>query len=722
MGNVVSIKAAPQATPDEPFSEQRRDYVGYAFERLGRVGLTPRPSQDKLARAVRDALKEARPLVAEAPTGTGKTLAYLVGALAAAQDLSVDRQMPIVIATATKGLQSQILDNDIGHLVRAELLDSGEAVLAKGRQNYFCVHAAEQLIEAGDHSQAEMFAEDDDAGAEDPRPHISLDVVGKMLEHHYAQAWDGDIDHWPLGDRPEGWERVAANSETCIGRACPHFDTCPLFRARARMAFARIVVANQDLVLADLAMRKEDVDPVLPFEQYLAVFDEAHHLPDKALGAARVDVQLQVLEGAFGPARGFADQFFRIPELVKAADRKTLAEADLSVAELLASLASLKATVQGIPVDSSTFHLRLRAGELPPSLLAACSRTQSAAGQLRDAFSEAVSILKGLDVNGRHAALAGKVNEMLGQYAAVKAHLATLDSGLDTFLSDKPGVRWVYVNEPVSSLHYSPVEGAEVLREVLWEQTRVRPVLISATLRDIRGFERFARKAGLPEDVEALAVESEFPYRENTVVLANMRHGPRRGEVERYRKELLETLPQFINPREGSLILCSSWSLLRLLAPVLVERFGSRVRMQGKLSFQALIRAHRRAVDLGEGSILVGVATLAEGLDLPGDYCKHVLITGIPFAVPSNPVEQEVAEQLGPAYFAERAMPDAFVKLVQMVGRLMRRSQDRGRITMFDNRLYLTPYGRQMLHALPPYRIRIERHDGSDRPGRVREA
>ena len=168
-------------------------------------------------------------------------------------------------------------------------------------------------------------------------------------------------------------------------------------------------------------------------------------------------------------------------------------------------------------------------------------------------------------------------------------------------------------------------------------------------------------------------------------------------------------LPAAINPREGTLIIFPSWAMLREFGPKLKARFGERkVRVQGEATVKMLVREHCSDIDRGEGAILAGVATLAEGLDLPGKYCTHVVIVSLPFAVPTDPVEQELSDQLGNKYFGERALPDAMVRLTQMVGRLLRRESDRGRVTIFDRRLATTSYGRQMLNALPPFQKVIE--------------
>lgn len=200
-----------------------------------------------------------------------------------------------------------------------------------------------------------------------------------------------------------------------------------------------------------------------------------------------------------------------------------------------------------------------------------------------------------------------------------------------------------------------------------------------------------------------------FPYEESEIVVPAMAATPKMAERRAYLLELQSKLPRAIKPKEATLVLVPSRAMLREIAPMLKSRLGEEcVLVQGDLSIKALLDKHKRRVASGLPSVLVGMATMAEGLDLPGKLCEHVVILALPFAVPTEPVEQELAEILGPKYFGERSLPDAMTRLLQMVGRLLRRETDRGRITVFDRRLVSTSYGKKMLMALPPFKKVIE--------------
>jgi ATP-dependent DNA helicase DinG len=139
---------------------------------------------------------------------------------------------------------------------------------------------------------------------------------------------------------------------------------------------------------------------------------------------------------------------------------------------------------------------------------------------------------------------------------------------------------------------------------------------------------------------------------------------------------------------------------------VLKKRFGeSAVLVQGEKPVKSLIALHQKRIDGGEGSVLVGLDTLAEGLDLPGNYCSHVVTSGLPFSVPTSALERELQKRLGDRYFEMHALPEATRKLIQATGRLVRRESDIGRITVLDPRLLNTGYGRRMLKSLPPFTV-----------------
>lgn len=658
-----------------------------------------REAQIQLSRDVAAAFLEGRPLTAEAPTGTGKTLAYLIGALSATDSSGLANKEPIVVSTATKALQQQLFDKDLPKLVRAGLLRQSEVAIAKGKGNYLCIKAAEEtalLLERGN-SDPELFI---DTRSEE----LDADELNRMVESFNAATWNGDFDHYE-GQPPRSVRSIAVSSDTCMRKKCPQFNECAYYKARASMAGCRLLVANHDLVLRDLLLISDGMEPTLPVANYFLVFDEAHHLPDKAIAVGSSEAPLTSLLAALPKVGGIQRILNGSPILKSLAAVKHIKPESFDRGPVGAPLRELIDVLAMLDVDDESGQRRFPKGVLPKPVEEAIDRSTAPLNTLFTDLSAMAEL-----VREAHSLLdkdvAEKANELLRRCLDVKTLAeATLKCFRALRASTGHYAKWVFRKDSVVTLHAAPLEGAQVLQPLLWQSERVTAtVMVSATLRDIGGFTRFTRRAGLPATAQFSTLPYTFPYKESTLTVAPMSATPKQAERRQFLAELSVKLPQAIDPKEGTLIIFPSWSMLRDFAPKLKARFGdARVRVQGEKMVKMLVRDHCRAIDHGEGSILAGVATMAEGLDLPGKYCTHVVIISLPFAVPTDPVEQELADQLGNKYFGERSLPDAMVRLTQMVGRLIRRESDRGRVTIFDRRLASTSYGKQMLNALPPF-------------------
>jgi ATP-dependent DNA helicase DinG len=676
------------------------DFIEDAYRRLAALpGFRVRADQVKLSRHIHKAFVDAAPIAAEAPTGTGKTLAYLIGALAAAEQLQDGSRLPVVIATATVGLQQQVLAGDLPRLIEAGIVHEGEAVLAKGRRRYFCVLAAERFLENGPAgSQFDLLDEQRNVDVEESQ------AVEEMLESFNARTWDGDFDTY-VGTPISARNDVAASPDTCLGRRCPYFDICPYFKARARLAHARIIVANQDLVLSDLAMASADKDPLFPANHYLCVFDEAHNLPDKALDAATANLELGAAAEELGRLPQAWKAVGRHIELVRLLARQSIDAGSFDSKALTGALAACIEEVRSMPVEDETHQMRFPGGTLPEKLLAATRMALEHAQGHNKLLEAATDALRNTNVGERGPALASAVAEGLYHLSRFSGLVRDVVRALELFTDTKRAVRWVFHHEKQASIHVCPLEGADVLRDILWGSSRLRVAMVSATLRDFAGFDRFATRAGTPDTLRTIALPHIFPYEECTLRTVSMEHSPRFDTRAKYEAELQSLLPRAVDAQEGTLILFPSRRLMRLCLEPLREALGGRVLAQGQMGIRELVREYRARREKGQGAVLCGLATMAEGLDLPGTLCTHVIICTLPFSVPTSPIERELAEQMGSRrHFDERVLPDTLVRLVQMVGRLMRRETDRGRITIFDKRLRETRWGRKLLVALPPFR------------------
>lgn len=695
MSNVLSMAAARAAA--SPI-----DYVDDIYERLTRGGeVKMRPGQADLSKAIRDSLVDNTPLAAEAPTGTGKTIAYLVGAMAASKHLEsalTGQTLPVVVATATVGLQNQVISNDLPKMIAAGLLAPDDVIIAKGRHRYFCNLAAQRLLsDDPEENQYDFFDAEANVDVD------GLDEMREMSEAYNARTWKGDIDSYDK-PKPIFWARVQASGDTCIGRKCDFFEECPYFDDRKKLVKARVVVANHDIVLADLLSQMADQEPVFPFNQYLLVVDESHHLPNKAMeaGASQADI-LKTLNALTGMAT-VSKKFFATGILTKFFDSKDIGPESFQTISLERALVQAHSAMKRIQVDPLNFHRRFPLGAIPADLMEKCQAVFTEVDALRDILGKASTSLKNATTVNSDPKQKPFVAEALYESSVMMGVLTRLWKATRSFVSDKPAVRWIFCNELNATLCVSPMEGDEMLKDLMWENPRVRVAMVSATLQDLTGFTRFRERAGLPPEARDYAMKSSFPYEKNHIYIEEMKHSPRQVERAKFEEELLHKLPQVINPDEGTLIICTSRKLMQILVPMLRSNFPGKVKAQDEKALKQLVDEHRADLDAGIGSILIGLATVAEGLDLPAHYCTHVIITALPFSVPTNPVEEERAERLGAAYFKKHAMPDTFVKLVQMVGRLMRRETDWGMITIFDNRLYSKAFGWEMLRALPNFK------------------
>jgi ATP-dependent DNA helicase DinG len=688
------------------------DFIDEAYTRLAALPhFRVRDGQKKLSREIRDAVLAGVPLAAEAPTGTGKTLAYLVGVIAAANEAVGDKAFSVVVATATKGLQAQIMTGDLPRLIEAGIIGDQDAVLAKGRGNYLCVAQAERLV-----ADSDSTGQYDLLDAERNSEVQTTEEVREMLQHFHGHAWVGDFDTYE-GMPPDDLEKVRASADTCVGKKCEFYDVCPFFKARARMSYAKIIVANHDLVLADLTMHKAEQEPLFPGGRYVAVFDEAHNLPDKALDAGSAHVNLLPYLDHFLKLPMYSRALFKLGDIARLMDKAHLSEADFSPRQLVGALEELIRQIRLIEVDDTSNQARLPGGEVPVDLEAAVKYAHQHTDALYKALADSTQQLKTTNLGDRNPAARSVIAELLYSASFFVNQVKKLAQALSLFTdTSSRAIRWVKHDDKYVELHTSPVEGADVLERLVWGNARVIPVLVSATLKDFEGFDRFRARAGMPESTRMVVLPHIFPYRESQLVLQDTRYSPKYETRTQYRAELRALMPMHIDPNEGTLILFPSFSLMNETVPALRAKFGNQVLCQREAGIESLVRDHKSRINAGRGSILCGLATMAEGLDLPGNLCTHVIICSLPFVAPTTPVEQELQDILGTRYFGERALPDALIKLIQMVGRLMRRESDRGRITVYDKRLLYSAWGRKMLHALPRFAIRSERSPFYARP------
>lgn len=662
-------------------------------------GMSTRDSQLALAADVRDVLATGRIGCFEAPTGTGKTLAYLAGALE--QQAHTGDPIPVVVATATVGLQEQIIRYDVPRLVAIGALDPRKVAIAKGRGRYFCPRTAAVLEDKKlRDGQFDMFQPDkhvSDSGAQ---------IGIEMLKAWRTKAWDGDQDSWP-GELPNCWgSTCAASSETCVNRACDHFSTCPYMASRAKLASAELIIANHDLVLADLAQRAdEQTTTALPPKRYALIFDEAHNLPKKAINTKQATARLTETDW-LRKLEAYGEGVRATARVVKAFEKNpdcSLEAFGRGAAELIASLTAfagrLAATqtfsVSGTfswgleaPPDScvtETHALACRALELVIAL-------QLTAKVFSEIAEEAVGADKGFAIR------------YLAETHRFARQAKDLQNGLALFCSRDKLVRWVLRNrEGQLSLHSQPIEGRDVLEKLLW-QTNFPVVMVSATLQIAGSFERFRYKTGMPGPAITRAFPPVFDYRRGLLHCPPMAAAPGEAGYElSLQDRLIKLYEREISP--GMLVLFTSRETMRRVVATLPFEMREHMLTPDHGPVPELVARHKQRIDDGQRSILVGLDSMSEGLDLPGRYCGHVVITRLPFAVPGDPVEEARRMLMGKAWFEQAYLADMLITLIQAAGRLIRREDDHGVITVLDSRLTSKRYSALALQALPQFQF-----------------
>jgi len=676
--------------------------------------LKPRWGQRQMIAEVANALGDPdapQPIaVVEAGTGTGKTIAYTVAALPVARA----RHKTLVIATATVALQEQLLYRDLPDILTHSGLDFTVS-LAKGRGRYACLQKIDHHLAGATVPALIPLYPDEvaDLAVEDALP-----VMESMVEAMAGSHWDGDLDRWP-GAVDDALRRlVTTDAVQCGGRRCGFINQCPFFRARDGLQEADVVVANHNLVLADLKFGGGVILP--PPEDCIFIFDEGHQLAEKCLEqftlASRTPSTRQALRETSQWLGNEQQALTEFTDLVSLPGDLLTALAD--TAQLNDEVAQWAQSYLEQQADQSAEY-RFPLGVVPEAL-------RSHAGALVEQWQRQLELAQRLEAtldSRREEAevqLRDTVDNWLGN---AQAMVARAQGQLELWRSyreaeapdlEEPWARWL---RPASRsgegvvFMASPVLARDLLNQHLWRRA-AGVVMTSATLSALGSFNRLVAMSGLPEDAAYKRVESPFDARRAKFTVPVLATDP--GDSEAHTQEIIEKLPEVIAGDWAVLMLFSSRRQMEAVVEGVSGLLDHAVLVQDSLSKAQLLDRHRENVDAGTPSMIMGLASFAEGIDLPGAYCDHVVIAKLPFAVPDNPREAahaELLEQLGRNPFMEISVPDAALRLVQASGRLLRTEDDRGQITLLDRRVLTKKYGRAILDSLPGYQFDL---GGSD--------
>ena len=663
-----------------------------------------RPSQRDMAAYIADGYNDGGVLLLEAGTGVGKSFAYLVPALAWAK-ANGERT---VISTNTINLQEQLVGKDLPLLRRA--LQTAEHTptfaLLKGWRNYLCLARLHGAVAA----QRSLLEQD------------------KLAELYDISEWagrtpDGTLSDLPVQPTSEVWDEVSAEPDLCARMKCQYFDRCFLFRARRRAAEADVVVVNHHLLAADLAVRHASDNwleaAVLPPYQRL-VLDEAHHLEDVAanhLGAQVGSRGARRLLSRFERnGRGLAPAL--AAELAARADLMSRASLDLLRERLLPAVGDARRATEalferlrGRLEDAPAGQLRLGddfaadpiwAEGLTFDLDAALTAYRA----LRELVETIADRLQQAEETERRTQL---LQEMRG----VVRRLESLSDGLNRTLrpvaGGAPTVRWMERSgrrHQDVTLAAVPLDLAPVLRELLFDRLET-VVLTSATLAAGGEFDFLESRVGLAGEDSPVTVKEVFasPFDFPSQCLFGIPTDipePREDEFG-HGEAIARVVVDLAYASDGGMfVLFTSHAALRRAAERLRDDVGARwpLLVQGEAPRDVLLRRFREAGN----AILLGTDSFWEGVDVPGRALRTLVLTKLPFKVPSEPVTSARLERLaeqGDDGFMHYLLPHAALKLKQGFGRLIRSRQDAGVVVLLDSRVVTKRYGPLVLGGLP---------------------
>lgn len=705
----AAADAAPRVLTDALKADIR---AAYAKLQANTPGFSTRRSQSQMIGLVSRALATSGGIgIAEAPTGVGKSLAYMTAGV----PIALAMKKKLVISTGTVALQSQLVERDIPAFLKATGIEATVA-LAKGRTRYLCTRNAAELH--GESSQTGMFGDaplgadkggDFEAQLYDrPLAPHEADAARRLLEAHADRLWDGDLDAAPEPVSPALRTRITTPASGCAGRRCSFAQQCPVLKARNTVREAQIVVTNHALLLSSLSLGDvENGQPLLAAPaDMLLVLDEGHHVASVAIdqGAARL------------PLGEMAKRVSRMQILIAGAYR-------LVDKEKIGTLLPGEAIELATRVSKALKAFRLEIDALwRPEPDDRDPMWRAANGRLPEAWWPAVETL-GEDTralyNWVHAAQTlvarskqddparEKLQRSLGMALEMVEQQHDLWTGWRREDRDgqPPFARWVTATRDGDLVcHCSPVSAAQVLRQLLWKEID-SVVMTSATLTGGGDFQSFAIDTGLPDHAEMASLPSPFDLRTQAqLIVPNFPVTP--DDREGHPKAIAEYLVRELDWKKGSMVLFTSRWKMEKVAELLPASRRAQVQMQTSTNKSQVVAEHLKRVAAKEGSVLFGLNSFGEGLDLPGEACTTVVITQVPFAVPTDPQTSTLSEWLegrGLNAFNLIAIPHALRTLTQFAGRLIRTSSDTGRVIILDSRLISRRYGKKILDALPPF-------------------
>ncbi|MBV9956953.1 MAG: ATP-dependent DNA helicase [Acidobacteria bacterium] len=617
-----------------------------------------RPGQIQMAEAVLRAFTEKRHLIVEAGTGTGKTLAYLVPAIAAA----LARGGRTIISTGTKNLQEQLMEKDVPFLQQV-LPKKFTAAYMKGRGNYAClqkIKRAETMPILDGLDEMDYFDE---------------------VRHWARDSQSGDrAELTELPEYPSFWRHIDARSETCVGQKCPDYDACFITRMRQRATDADIVIVNHHLFFADLALRGGQYGQVLP-DYSAVVFDEAHLIEDVAaeyFGAQVSSYQLEdlVRDLAMLPITSVDAN----RELTKIAGRLTRFADNFWM-----GFRNGRGEEGRFPIMPGTFARKRTDGEIEATPLG------DAYLGLDGALDRMETTLDALPEQPV------EIESLVRRVRQLRFDLQFIVAG-----DDKHFVYWMERRGRGLFLRASPIDVSGLLQDKLFEKVET-VVMTSATLASAGNFSFIRERLGLTEETDDLIAPSSYDYENQAVLYLPPRMPDPRAQE--WPQAAADEVIKLLRASEGrAFVLSTSFAGMKALYDRVAPEIDYPCFLQGTAAKAGLLEKFRETPN----AVLFATASFWQGVDVRGEQLSCVIVDKLPFAVPSDPVvaaRQRYIDDQGGSSFYEYSVPQAIIALKQGLGRLIRSATDRGVLAVLDPRLRTKAYGRMFLESLPPCRV-----------------
>jgi ATP-dependent DNA helicase DinG len=654
-------------------------------------GLTPREAQRAMADAVRTALEREEPLLVHAPTGVGKSLGYLVPIAAAGRR--------VIVATATKALQSQLVERDLPRL--ADVFETTWA-LVMGRANYVCLAKIDALAAA---TQLAATAQEEAA----------LEVAQWSLDSDTGSRLDA-----PPGIRDDVWDLVSTSGEDCPGqKGCAFFKRCFAERSREQARDVDVVVTNHHLLLLELELRQASDSPgvMLP-EADVVVVDEAHRLADHAADlygvtvtgsrVSRAGAAADAIIKASGSTSDWARRLRARWEDRASALRpgpvlpgsRAAGELARALDPVLREAQAASTALRGLPsvpddLEGGLHAARRRLTGLCRDLqrlheveapVTAAERTARRAGEPDGPGPVGAT---GSDGPASHAAGENGPDPEAGEGLDAPAGRRAAAVDLAVWVEER--------RDGGRMIRSALVDPGKVLREVLWDRVPTT-VACSATMA-IAGELRGTADALGVERPRGLVAESPFDFRNNALLYVP--RGVPSPTGDGFQAAAERELRALVDASGGrALVLCTSWRAVESFSSALAD-LPWELLVQGEDTAARLVARFRDEV----ASVLVATRTFFEGVDVPGESLSLLVLDRLPFPRPDDPLLAERGrriERRGGSKFGEVWLPSAAVSLQQALGRLIRSESDRGVMAVLDRRLADAGYGRHLLASLPP--------------------